>query len=597
MIKRRIALFLFNNVFLFLSLFVFSIVIASSKELRNSIIDLAINQIGKNYVSGAEGPDNFDCSGLVFYVYKENGFDIPRYLARQFYEQSEEIENGADAYPGDFVFLKDIQGTVYHIGIYIGDGKIVAAASYELGVDKENLSYWEKLNDYGGIRRLKANYWPNNDNGYNLDPQSQKVESKPLETKNNESWWQKIVDFFSKIFQFPNSATITQGLPADQKIEVKETKKIAQTVVVPEIKENKNDLPKETLKKEENLNIENSPKDSKPDSENKSKEGQSQTSTVPSVSAILPSGKIAYISSRDGNQEIYSINSQTGKEINLTNNSSNDWDPAYSPDGAKIAFVSNRSGINKVYTMNANGDNVKEITEGQYPSWFPNGAKIIFSQLIESNDKDAWGNPGVKYFRLYTINADGTHQQELAIDPAISQKDVSFEKYHYIEPAVSPDGTKIAFSGGNCEYGDDHNLYVVDINSRFLEKYERPAPYQAGPHDLYNPAWSPDGKNLIFVAYNDYLPDIAMDYAGGARKWLYFGFGSRATEQHEIWKKVFSDSQLIKIGNGDYPVYSPDGSYMAYVKSDNNIYIMDLNREISQKLTTTGNNWSPVWVK
>jgi hypothetical protein len=217
--RRNLLLFLTVS----LLIFSFSIVLAGSKELRDKIVNLAVEQIGKIYLAGAQGPASFDCSGLAFYVYHENGFSMPRYRAYQFYDESEKIDNNINAFPGDLVFLKDSQGTIYHMGIYVGDGKLIAAASYELGVDEENLSYWQNLSDYAGIRRLKTSYWPNNDNGYNSERVN--VESKPVEEK---SWWQRIIDYISKIFKTPENINVVQNsmipLPNSEKGNETETK-------------------------------------------------------------------------------------------------------------------------------------------------------------------------------------------------------------------------------------------------------------------------------------------------------------------------------------------------------------------------------------
>jgi dipeptidyl aminopeptidase/acylaminoacyl peptidase len=66
-------------------------------------------------------------------------------------------------------------------------------------------------------------------------------------------------------------------------------------------------------------------------------------------------GKIAFESNRDGNYEIYSMNSNgTGLE-RLTNNPTDDFNAAWSPDGNKIAFTSLRDGNREIYSMNSNG--------------------------------------------------------------------------------------------------------------------------------------------------------------------------------------------------------------------------------------------------
>src|SRR5215203_1605780 len=72
---------------------------------------------------------------------------------------------------------------------------------------------------------------------------------------------------------------------------------------------------------------------------------------------ISAAGKIAFSSSRDGNAEIYVMNSDGSNQINLTNNSADDSGPSFSSDGTKIAFNSNRDGNYEIYVMNSDGSN------------------------------------------------------------------------------------------------------------------------------------------------------------------------------------------------------------------------------------------------
>jgi hypothetical protein len=98
---------------------------------------------------------------------------------------------------------------------------------------------------------------------------------------------------------------------------------------------------------------------------------------------ILGDNLIAFSSNREGNDDIYTMNPLTtisgpqGLIINLTdrltNDTASDIQPAWSPDGNKIAFVSSRGGGLEIYTMNANGTGVKRITDdpGRLPDWQP----------------------------------------------------------------------------------------------------------------------------------------------------------------------------------------------------------------------------------
>jgi len=65
--------------------------------------------------------------------------------------------------------------------------------------------------------------------------------------------------------------------------------------------------------------------------------------------------RVAFMSRRDGNWEIYAVNMDGSSLKRLTNSSSQDGLPAWSPDGKSIAFVSNRSGAWAIWAMNADG--------------------------------------------------------------------------------------------------------------------------------------------------------------------------------------------------------------------------------------------------
>ena len=84
--------------------------------------------------------------------------------------------------------------------------------------------------------------------------------------------------------------------------------------------------------------------------------------------------KIAFYSYRDGNWEVYMVNTDGSSLVNLTNNPAGDVSPAWSPDGTKIAFASDRGNVNMpdligppipnkdIYVMNADGSNPVNLT-------------------------------------------------------------------------------------------------------------------------------------------------------------------------------------------------------------------------------------------
>jgi cell wall-associated NlpC family hydrolase len=124
-----------------------------AKAIRAQIVALAKAQVGDRYVAGATGPDAFDCSGLVRYVYRTvTGRELPHYSKSQFKAMTR--VHLVDAKPGDLVFF--FRGHSHHVGIYIGDGKMVDAAGARKGVriDPIRGSWWGR--NYTGIGRVLA---------------------------------------------------------------------------------------------------------------------------------------------------------------------------------------------------------------------------------------------------------------------------------------------------------------------------------------------------------------------------------------------------------------------------------------------------------
>ncbi len=95
--------------------------------------------------------------------------------------------------------------------------------------------------------------------------------------------------------------------------------------------------------------------------------------------------KLAFVSFRDGNAEIYAMNSDGSDQQNLTNNPAMDIDPNWSPDSGKIVFASDGSGNFDLYVMDADGSNVERLTQTEedemQPAWSPSGSEIAFSTV------------------------------------------------------------------------------------------------------------------------------------------------------------------------------------------------------------------------
>lgn len=100
-----------------------------AQEARKKISAQAKQCIGCPYQSGAIGPDAYDCSGLIFTVFREAaGVQMPRSV-KAIYSRSKIIKT-EEAEPGDLIFFKTTgDGSITHIGIYIGKNQFIHAAS------------------------------------------------------------------------------------------------------------------------------------------------------------------------------------------------------------------------------------------------------------------------------------------------------------------------------------------------------------------------------------------------------------------------------------------------------------------------------------
>ena len=128
------------------------------------------------------------------------------------------------------------------------------------------------------------------------------------------------------------------------------------------------------------------------------------------------SSRLVFLSDRDGDSEIYLINADGTGLLQLTHDSDGDWDPAWSPDGRRIVFMSDSDGEYEIYIIAPDGSVQVQLTNNArldiLPSWSPDGRRIAFM-----SDRD--GNR-----EIYLINADGTGLTRLTYNPAADQRSV-----------------------------------------------------------------------------------------------------------------------------------------------------------------------------
>lgn len=122
------------------------------EDTKAKLAQLLSQEMGKPYRWGAEGPDSFDCSGLVYYVYGKLGISLPR-VARDQAGAGTRVSK-EDLEYGDLVFFARDGKNINHVGIYAGNGEFIHAPETGDVVKKSTLmsGYYERC--YYTARRV-----------------------------------------------------------------------------------------------------------------------------------------------------------------------------------------------------------------------------------------------------------------------------------------------------------------------------------------------------------------------------------------------------------------------------------------------------------
>jgi|GEM_PF-2291593 len=255
---------------------------------------------------------------------------------------------------------------------------------------------------------------------------------------------------------------------------------------------------------------------------------------------------IAFVWDVGGPETIYLIPATGGIATKLTDTNTRATDPCWAPDGSSILFD---DGDNKhhssqnIYSIDVNTGETTFITDGVGgafdPYWFPDMTKIIFAGRCDFN------------YALYTMEIpDGV--PERIRTPNIKQR--------YLQPALSADGTKLAYY---FEQDYDELIGQDWVNILVAETL-------SGPGDSYSdkacypyPTWSPDGSEVAYIS--------------DSKGYIY---------SRDLFVYSFETGKKRRIVDTPYgattPSWSPDGSKIAYANKidengDYDIWIVELN--------------------
>ena len=349
-------------------------------------------------------------------------------------------------------------------------------------------------------------------------------------------------------------------------------------------------------------------------------QGQTAVANAPSITpftsnlgyngeaSIAPDNQtIAYVSDRTGRFEIFLRQIGTTADIPLTHDQGDNVQPAFSPDGRQIAFVSSRGGApisypgfdnpmtgGDIWVMPALGGTPRKIAkDGNFPSWSPDGTKIVFARNRIGLFEVAASGGAVRaiqlptrgaYYPAYSSDARWIFFEDAR--NAINVIAATGGDVHQIGTGRHPvwDDSSQSVIYSDSREGNNHSLWSVPFSTRDGKTSGPARPLTIGRGRDWQPAVSRDGKLVAYTAIQTTfnLEVVPFDAEAG---------------------RVLGPPRVVTTGNqvSYFMRFSPDGRSVAFESSrgaGRHIWRVDIGAEPVQltsdpKFEETYPQWSP----
>lgn len=257
--------------------------------------------------------------------------------------------------------------------------------------------------------------------------------------------------------------------------------------------------------------------------------------------------KVVFMSTRDGNQEIYMMDYDGSRQRRITFNTDIDVIPSWSADNEKVLYTSYRNNNPDLFMFHLYTGKTTLLSTGgaNYSADWAAGSDLIVYTSTKMGNAE-----------IFVRNVKTGKDKRLTFNPAIDTT-----------ARWSPNGQEIVFTS---QRSGTPQIYIMDSEGTNVRRITHDGTY----HD--SPAWSPDGTRILYV--------------------------SRIEGRFDIYVYNLKDNTIAKLteqqGRNENPTWSPDGRHIIFASNRNGsyqLYSIDYDATNLRRLTSKGENKMPQW--